>query len=182
MQAGAPARDNSRSTGAAPLAFVKSPNSAAGKSAAHRRPRERSCISLRDAGHRYFAFETLIDCSCSVGVRSGPHIMRACGRFDSLTIIEIRCRTAVLKGRKGFRFSPSEAGPDAELLYLRFNQPLGRLHKALLHFTNADSQALLKPWCFCRQPASCGPILIRDKLSPSNPSARIRTRLPARLA
>jgi hypothetical protein len=56
------------------------------------------------------------------------------------------------------------------------------LHKALLHFTNADSQALLKPWCFCRQPASCGPILIRDKLSPSNPSARIRTRLPARRA
>jgi hypothetical protein len=46
MQAGAPARDNSRSTGAAPLAFVKSPNSAAGKSAAHRRPRERSCMSF----------------------------------------------------------------------------------------------------------------------------------------
>ena len=123
-----------------------------------------------------------IDCSCSVGVQSGTRIMRACCRFDSLTIVELRCRTAVLKGRKGFRFSPSEAGPDAELLYLRFNQPLGRLHKALLHFTNADSQALLKPWCFCRQPASCGPILIRDKLSPSNPSARIRTRLPARRA
>jgi hypothetical protein len=44
---------------------------------------------------------SLIDCSCSVGVRSGPRIMRACCRFDSLTIIELRCRTAVLKGGKG---------------------------------------------------------------------------------
>ena len=40
----------------------------------------------------------LPSCARSVGVRSGPRIMRACCRFDSLTIIELRCRTAVLKG------------------------------------------------------------------------------------
>jgi hypothetical protein len=136
----APARDNSRGTGAAPLAFVKSPNSAASKSAAHRRPRERSCMSFETPvtatlpliAHRLLLFRWRTE-------RPAHHArLRSLRQFDNYrTTVPNRSSE---RGGKGFRFSPSEAGADAELLYLRFNQPLGRLHKALLHFTNADSQ------------------------------------------